>query len=159
MSDRKQLALLPLLLVGLAVVFVWANHGGHSRSPDAGRPHGDASFVIVLRKSACWEDLTSAFIRCDIRVRNHGTAAGSVPDVNVNVRYSDGSTSFFTNGTDALNSFSEPGGHRVPRGGTADVFLAHSYNEQAQLLLQAAASLDISASRFPVISVTQPWSG
>jgi hypothetical protein len=142
--------------VVLVVIIAAIVGGGHSKSKGAAKKSGQARFSIALNQSSCWEDLSAAYVRCDIRVRNRGTASGGLPDVNVLVRYSDGSDTIFTNTTDALNDRSSPDGEQVPAHGVDDVYFAHSYNEQGHALLKAAVSLDLNAKSYPYITVKSP---
>jgi hypothetical protein len=149
------LALIVLGIIAAAAGNSSDTHGGGGGG-QASKPAGKADFSIVLNKSSCWEDLSSAYVRCDIKIHNKGTAGGGIPDVDVLVRYSDGSSTIFTNTTDALNNFSEPNGHNVSKHSYDDVYFAHSYNEQGHALLQAAVSLDLNAKQYPYIRVKSP---
>jgi hypothetical protein len=161
-ARHKKLSIGLAAFVVLVIVVTATNHKSATNAATATTPTTTpapakkAAYVILLHKSKCFEDLSLAYIRCVVWVQNKGDAAGSIPDVNVLVRYSDGSSTIFTNTTDALNKASQPGGYPIPAHQGTLVLFAHSYDEQGHSLVEAATSLNLNANRYPTIRVASP---
>jgi hypothetical protein len=115
---------------------------------------GKAKFVLVVRQSACGEDPTLAYLNCHVAVRNVGTTAGDDPEVYVGVRYDDNGENTLDSALDGMNDSDQPGGFKIYPHTTRVIYLQKGYNATKHNLIQAFATLDLNANRWPYIPVT-----
>lgn len=113
-----------------------------------------ARFVLVVSKSACGEDPSIAYINCHVAVSNKGGTAAGDPDVYVLIRYSDGGEKIIDNTTDPYSASDQPDSFTISPHTTRVVYLQHSYDATSHDLVQAAASLNLNANRYPYIACT-----
>lgn len=116
-------------------------------------PQGKADFALSVQKSYCFENPSSAYIYCNIWIRNTGNADGGNPAVYVFLDYSDGGSAIVDNISEALNDASTAYSGSIPAHSSALILIRHTYNAVGHDLIRAAATLDMNADSAPYIRV------
>ena len=163
---EKFLVVFVCLVIGGGVVggigSVLFGGGGSSSPPQqaaqaaatpAPATQGKADFTLLVQKSYCFENPSTAYIYCNIWIRNTGDAAGGNPEVYVFLDYSDGGSAIVDNVSEPLNQASTAGSGSMPAHSPEVILIRHPYNAVGHDLIRAAATLDTNAANYPYIRV------